>query len=62
MKETESIPDTVIRFIEIVNKTCGLGKVFNKEELTCKVLYSLMSRWNSKVTAIEEFYNLSKIA
>lgn len=52
MNDTESIHDMLTRFKDIVNKTRGLGKKFDKEELIPKVLRLLTSMWESTITAI----------
>lgn len=50
MNDTESIHDMLTRFKDIVNKTRGLGKKFDKEELIPKVLRLLTSMWESTIT------------
>lgn len=62
MKSSESIPEMFTRFTDIVNKAKALGRDFNKDDLIRKILRSLPSEWDPKVTAIEESHDLSKMS
>jgi len=50
----ETIANVQKRFTHIVNDMIGLGKHFDKEELSIKILKCLDRRWQPKVTAISE--------
>jgi len=62
MQPKESIVDVQKRFTHIVNHLTGLGKVFDKEELNIKVFKCLDRSWQTKVTAISESRDLSKLS
>ena len=62
MQPEETIADVQKRFTHIVNHLTGLGKVFDKEENNIKVLKCLDRSWKSKVTAISESRDLSKLS
>ncbi|KAL6321517.1 hypothetical protein AAG906_019697 [Vitis piasezkii] len=61
MKETESIVEMITRFTEIVNGLEALGRVINESEKVMKILRSLPSKWHTKVTAIQEAKDLTKL-
>ncbi|RVX01385.1 hypothetical protein CK203_031255 [Vitis vinifera] len=61
MKETESIVEMITRFTEIVNGLEALGKVIYESEKVIKILRSLPSKWHTKVTAIQEAKDLTKL-
>ena len=52
MQQGESIADVQKIFTHIVNHLMGLGKEFDIEELSIKVLKYLDRSWQPKVTAI----------
>ena len=61
MKETKSIVEMITRFTEIVNGLEALGMVINESEKVMKILRSLPSKWHTKVTAIQEAKDLTKL-
>nr|CAN74868.1 hypothetical protein VITISV_002411 [Vitis vinifera] len=61
MKETETIVEMITRFTEIVNGLESLGRVINESEKVMKILRSLPSKWHTKVTAIQEAKDLTKL-
>ncbi|RVW49026.1 hypothetical protein CK203_080924 [Vitis vinifera] len=61
MKESESIVEMITRFTEIVNGLEALGRVINESEKVMKILRSLPSKWHTKVTAIQEAKDLTKL-
>ncbi|RVW35392.1 hypothetical protein CK203_077069 [Vitis vinifera] len=61
MKETETIVEMITRFTEIVNGIEALGRVINESEKVMKILRSLPSKWHTKVTAIQEAKDLTKL-
>ncbi|KAL6325046.1 hypothetical protein AAG906_022254 [Vitis piasezkii] len=61
MKETETIVEMITRFTEIVNGLEALGRVINESEKVMKILRSLPSKWHTKVTAIQEAKDLTKL-
>ncbi|RVW42063.1 hypothetical protein CK203_093288 [Vitis vinifera] len=44
----------IIRFTDIVNGLEALGKTSKEFEKVMKILRSLLSKWHTKVTAIQE--------
>ena len=62
MQPEENIVDVQKRVAHIVNHLTGLGKVFDKEELTIKVMKCLDRSCQPKVTAISESKDLSKLS
>ena len=61
MKETETIVEMITRFIDIVNGLEALGKTYKEFEKVMKILRSLPSKWHTKVTAIQEAKDLTKL-
>jgi len=61
MQHGESIADVQKRFTHIVNHLIGLGKQFDKEELSIKILKCLDRSWQPKVTAISESRDLTTL-
>ncbi|RVW95135.1 hypothetical protein CK203_025493 [Vitis vinifera] len=61
MKETKTIVEMITRFTEIVNGLEALGRVINESEKVMKILRSLLSKWHTKVTAIQEAKDLTKL-
>ncbi|KAL6326231.1 hypothetical protein AAG906_001626 [Vitis piasezkii] len=51
----------VKEFIEIFNGLEALGRVINESEKVMKILRSLPSKWHTKVTAIQEAKDLTKL-
>ena len=61
MKENETIVEMITRFINIVNGLEALGKTYKESEKVMKILRSLPSKWHTKVTAIQEAKDLTKL-
>ncbi|KAA0040128.1 gag-pol polyprotein [Cucumis melo var. makuwa] len=61
MTEDETIVEFNVRVLDIINKSDALGKKMSDSKLVQKVLRSLPSRFNMKVTAIEEANDLPKM-
>ncbi|RVW55764.1 hypothetical protein CK203_075787 [Vitis vinifera] len=61
MKETETIVEMITRFTDIVNGLEALGKTYKESEKVMKILKSLSSKWHTKVTAIQEAKDLTKL-
>ena len=61
MKETETIVEMITRSIDIVNGLEALRKTYNESEKVMKILRSLPSKWHTKVTAIQEAKDLTKL-
>ncbi|MFW5439018.1 hypothetical protein, partial [Paenibacillus apiarius] len=61
MKDGETIYDMFTRFTDIVNKVKSLGKQYEPDEMVRKILRSLPVDWDSKITAIEESHDLTKM-
>ena len=62
MKKYESIFDMLFKLTNIINALNGLGKIDTNYELVCKVLRSLPKKWKTKVTAIWEAKDLTKLS
>ncbi|KAL6336096.1 hypothetical protein AAG906_010373 [Vitis piasezkii] len=61
MKETETIVEMITRFTDIVNGLEALGKTYKESKKVMKILRSLPSKWHTKVTAIQEAKDLTKL-
>nr|CAN70892.1 hypothetical protein VITISV_039825 [Vitis vinifera] len=61
MKENETIVEMITRFTDIVNGLEVLGKTYKESEKVMKILRSLPSKWHTKVTAIQEAKDLTKL-
>ena len=61
MKENETIVEMITRFTNIVNGLEILGKTYKESEKVMKILRSLPSKWHTKVTAIQEAKDLTKL-
>ncbi|MQM04281.1 hypothetical protein Taro_037079 [Colocasia esculenta] len=59
MNHDETISDMFARFMVLINGLKGLKKEYSDSELVRKILRSLPSSWNTKVTVIEDSKNLS---
>ncbi|RVW95009.1 hypothetical protein CK203_040013 [Vitis vinifera] len=59
--ETETIVEMITRFSDIVNGLEVLGKTYKESEKVMKILRSLPSKWHTKVTAIQEAKDLTKL-
>ena len=51
----------ITRFTDIVNGLEALGKTYKESEKVMKILRSLSSKWHTKVTAIQEAKDLTKL-
>lgn len=58
MNEEESIATYLLRVDEVVNSIKGLGEEIEETIIVQKVLMSLSSRFNPKISAIEEMKDL----
>ena len=61
MKENETIVEMTTKFIDIVNGLKALGKTYKEFENVMKILRSFPSKWHTKVTAIQEAKDLTKL-
>ncbi|WKA11536.1 hypothetical protein VitviT2T_029026 [Vitis vinifera] len=61
MKENETIVEMITRFTDIVNGLEALEKTYKESEKVMKILKSLLSKWNTKATAIQEAKDLTKL-
>ena len=61
MKDDETILEIITRFTDIVNGLEALGKTYKESEKVMKILRSLPSKWHTKVTAIQEAKDLTKL-
>ena len=52
MKDNETIVEMITRFTNIINGLEALGKTYKKLEKVIKILRSLPSKWDVKVTTI----------
>ena len=59
MKEEENIVAYFLRLYEIVNIIKGLGEKVDEQVIVQKILRSLPMRFDSKISAIEERYDLN---
>ena len=60
-EENETIVEMITRFTNIVNGLEILGKTYKESENVMKILMSPPSKWHTKVTAIHEAKDLTKI-
>ena len=61
MKDNETIVEMITRFTYIVNGLEALGKTYKESEKVMKILRSLPSKWDTKVIAIQEAQDLTKL-
>ena len=61
MKDNETIVDMITRFTNMVNGLEALGKTYKELEKVMKILRSLPSKWDAKVTTIQEAKDLTKL-
>ena len=61
MKNNETVVEMITRFTKIVNGLEALGKTYKESENVMKILRSLPSKWHTKVTAIQEAKDLTKL-
>ena len=62
MKNGETISELQTRFTHIVNHLLGLGKMFEDDELSTKILNFLTRTCESKVTTIKESKDLASLS
>ncbi|KAL6325967.1 hypothetical protein AAG906_038459 [Vitis piasezkii] len=62
IKDFESIVEMFSRFLMIVNELEALGKTYTEVEKVMKILRSLPKKWETKVTAIQEAKDLTKLS
>ena len=61
MKDNETIIEMITRFTDIVNGIEALRKIYKEFEKVMKILRSLPSKWHTKVIAIQEAKDLTKL-
>ena len=61
MTDNETIFEIITRFTDIINGLETLGKTYKESEKVMKILRSLPSKWDAKVTAIQEAKDLTKL-
>ncbi|KAL6329722.1 hypothetical protein AAG906_035370 [Vitis piasezkii] len=61
MKDNETIVEMITRFTNIVIGLEALGKTYKESEKMMKILRSLPSKWDAKVTIIQEAKDLTKL-
>ncbi|RVW39389.1 hypothetical protein CK203_096132 [Vitis vinifera] len=61
MEDNATIVEMITRFTDIVNGLEALGKTYKESEKVMKILRSLPSKWHTKVTAIQEAKDLTKL-
>ena len=61
MKEDESFDEFYAKLKDIVNFAFNLGETIPKPKVVRKVLRSLLERFHSKITTIEEVKEINKI-
>ena len=61
MKVNETIVEKITRFTDIVNGLETLGKTYKESKKVMKILRSLPSKQDTKVTAIQEAKDLTKL-
>ena len=61
MKENETIVEMITRFTDIVNGLEALGNTYKEFEKVMKILWSLLSKWHTEVTTIQEAKDLTKL-
>ena len=62
IKDFEYIVEMFSRFMVIVNKLEALGKTYTEVEKFMKILRYLPKKWETKVTAIQEAKDLTKLS
>ena len=61
MKENETIVEMITRFTDIVSSLEALENTYKESKKVMKILRSLPSKWHTKVTAIQEAKDLTKL-
>ena len=61
MKDFESIVERFFRFMVIMNELEALRKTYTEVEKVMKILRSLSKKWETKVTAIQEVTDVTKL-
>ena len=62
MKDNETIIEMITRFTNIVIGLEALGKTYKESEKMMKILRSLPSKWDAKITVIQEAKYLTKLS
>ena len=62
IKDFEFILEMFSRFMVIVNELKALGKTYTEVKKVMKILRSLPKKWETKVTAIQEAKDLTKLS
>ena len=62
IKDFESIVEMFSRFMVMVNELESLGKTYTEVEKFMKILRSLPNKWETKVMAIQEAKDLTKLS
>jgi hypothetical protein len=62
MKEDENIASYFLRFDEIVNAIIGLGEQIKESVIFQKVLRSILTRFDPKISSLEERSDLNSIS
>ena len=61
MKEEENMASYLLRIDEIINAIRGLGVVVVEESIVQKILRTFPSRFDSKVSVLEDRTNLNEL-
>ena len=61
MEEDESFDEFYAKLKDIVNSAFNLGKTIHEPKIVRKALKSLLKRFHTKITAIEELKDINKI-
>ena len=61
MEPNESITDMYTRFTNIINGMRNLEKIMSNADLVNKILRSLPTSWDPKVTIIQEAKDVDKL-
>ena len=61
MKDNETIVEMITRFTNIVNGLETLGKTYKESEKVMKISRSFPTKWDEKVTTIQEVKELTKL-
>ena len=61
MKDFESIVERFSRFMVVMNELEALRKTYTEVEKVMKILRSLSKKWETKVTAIQEVTDVTKL-
>ena len=62
MKETEKIKDYADRLLSIINKVRLLIKDFSNDRIVQKILVTMLEKYESKISSLEETKDLTDIS